>query len=152
MSRAALSTVGVNFCPKLVLFRLEGYQNQPLVPISTAIQRLNGIVRSLSHDLTVVRERVSKVPIDNLSTEESAAIYLYTMGKMSSHRPLYQCLNDALRAKNHTVVSPYFSFLKLFIIALSKLDSVEQTIFRGIKTDLSEKYSVGKTFIWSGFR
>jgi hypothetical protein len=133
---------------------LEGYQNQPLVPIDTAIQKLNGngVARSISRDLSVVKERISKLSTNNLSIDESTAIYWYTKGKMSTNRPLYECLNNALRGKRLTEIKPYFPFLKLFVTSLSKLDSVEQMIYRGIKTDLSEKYSVGKTFVWSGFR
>jgi len=131
---------------------LEGYQNQPLVPVGTAIQRLNGIIRSISHDLSVVKERISKVSTHNLNAEESTAIYLYTMGKMSNRQPLYEYLNGALRAKKQTEITPYLPFLKLFITALSKLDPTGQIIYRGIKADLSEKYPVGKTFVWSSFR
>jgi hypothetical protein len=131
---------------------LEGYQNQILVPVDTAIKRLHGIIRSLSHDLSMARERTSAVPTDNLTKEESTAIYLYTMGKMSSNQSLCEGLNYALRIKNRRELSPYLCFLKLFITALSKLDSVGQTIYRGAKIDLSGKYSVGKTFVWSGFR
>jgi hypothetical protein len=131
---------------------LEGYQNQPLVPVGMAIQKLSGLIRSISHDLSIVKERISKVPTNNLNTEESTAIYLYTMGKSSNRQPLYEYLNDALRAKKQTEITPYLPFLKLFIAALSKLDPMGQIIYRGIKTDLSEKYPVGKTFVWSSFR
>ncbi len=137
---------------KFILSRLEGYQNQPLVSINTAIQKLSGLVRSISHDLSVVKERIAKVPTNNMSTDESAAIYLYTMGGMSTNRSLYEGLNNALRAKTQTLVGSYVPYLKLLITALSKLDSMPQVVYRGIKTDLSEKYPVGKTFVWSKFR
>lgn len=137
---------------KFILFRLEGYQNQPLVSINTATQKLSGLCRSISEDLSVVKERIAKVPTDNLSTEESAAIYLYTMGGISTNRSLYEGLNNALRAKTQALVGPYVPYLKLLIAALSKLDSIPQVVYRGINADLSEKYPIGKTFVWSKFR
>jgi hypothetical protein len=146
------SLIAVTLCQKLIYFSLEGYQNQTLVSLDTAIQRLNGIIPSILHALSIARKRTTTVPTDNLNTDESAAIYLYTTGNLPNNRPLHKYLNAALRAKDQTVIDPYLPFVKLFITALSKLESVGQIIYRGAITDLSEKYSVGKTFVWSGFR
>ena len=66
--------------------------------------------------------------------------------------PLYECINNVLRATDRTALSTYYPFLKLFMTALSKLDGITQIIYRGIKLDLSERYPIGKTFVWSGFR
>ena len=107
---------------------MEGYLNQIPVPLDTAVKRLHGIMRSVSHNLTIARERISKIPEDGLTAEESTVIYLYTMGKMSNSQSLHECLNDALRFKNQTELGPYFPYLKLFITALSKLKSVRQTV------------------------
>jgi len=38
------------------------------------------------------------------------------------------------------------------LTALSKLKSVKKIIWRGVKADLSEKYPVGTTIVWWGFR
>ena len=121
--------------------------------LDAATQKVSGLVHSLSQDLSVVKERVPKTPEDNLSTDESAAIYLYTMGPKPANQSLYERLNNSLCAKNnYSFIRLYIPYLKLLITALSKLEPMGQVIYRGIKADLSEKYPVGKTFVWSKFR
>ena len=137
---------------KFILFRLESYQDQPVVSLHMATQKLAGFIQNISDDLLIAKGRGRKVPMDNMSEDESAAIYLYTMSGKSTNQSLYEGLNSALRAKTQALIGPYVPYLKLLTTALSKIDSISQVVYRGINADLSEKYPIGKTFVWSTFR
>ncbi len=137
---------------KFILFRLDSYQDQSITSVHMATQKLIGLIPNISADLSIAKGQGRKVPMDNMSEDESAAIYLYTMNGISTNQSLYEGLNSALRAKNQDFIGPYVPYLKLLTTALSKLDSIPQVVYRGINADLSEKYPIGKTFVWSTFR
>jgi hypothetical protein len=44
----------------------------------------------------------------------------------------------------------WFAYLKLFITALTQLPSINGTVYRGVKADLSKEYVVGNSYIWWG--
>ncbi|CAF5143328.1 unnamed protein product, partial [Rotaria sp. Silwood1] len=60
-------------------------------------------------------------------------------------------LNETLRSKDRQNLKPWFSYLKLFLTALSRLPSERQFVYRGVKLDLSEKYPIGENVVWWGF-
>jgi len=111
------------------------------------------LIGSFEGQVNIAKEMASKNENDQLTIDESAAIYFYTMSSTStSSQPFYIYLNDALRSTDWKIQKSYFPYLKLFISALSKLEPVALSVARGAKMDLSEKYSIGKTFVWSTFR
>lgn len=120
--------------------------------IYSALQKLNIANQSVSRELLHIKERSHKSTLENMNLDEYAAIYLYTTAKMPNNRPLYTCLNEALRENDKNIIKIYFYFLKLLITALLKLVPVKQVVLRCIQADLSKRYPVGKTFVWSGFR
>ncbi|CAF1294539.1 unnamed protein product [Didymodactylos carnosus] len=89
-------------------------------------------------------------PQDGLSQNESASIHLYTM-QFTLGESLYVVLNRTLRAENRDDLKPWFKFLKLFMTALFKMNSIRATVWRGIRdVDLSGKYKKGVKFAWWG--
>ena len=90
-------------------------------------------------------------PEDGLSSDESASIMLYTMEWEPYDKSFYVAINAALRAVKRAELKPWFLYLRLLINALQKLPSNHQTIYRGIKTDLTNQYSRGDTIVWWGF-
>jgi hypothetical protein len=56
-----------------------------------------------------------------------------------------------LRDENRTNLKPWFSYLKLFLTALSRLPSNNGPIYRGIPRDLRKDYQKGQTIIWWSF-
>jgi hypothetical protein len=110
------------------------------------------MISNVVRNAWIAKERTDEKTLDGLTQEESASIQLYTMEWQSSNNSLYFHLNAALRAQDRGLLVPYFGYLKLILSALWKLQSVRKTVWRGVKTDLSSKYPVGKTFVWWGFR
>ncbi|CAF1257949.1 unnamed protein product [Adineta steineri] len=79
------------------------------------------------------KEKCDK-PKDGLTTNESASIMLYSLEWEPRENSFYIILNNTLRAEDK-----------------EKLPSVNQTIYRGVKMDLSAQYPQGQIFTWWGF-
>ena len=80
-------------------------------------------------------------PKDRLTSDESAAILLYTIEWEPCEKSFYILLNLALRAEKRDTLRPWFSYLRLMINALQKLPAVpETTVYRG-----------GETITWWAF-
>lgn len=132
-----------------------GYADEPLVSLKEACVPLHSIVSRLEPHIWVALGN-SKTPSDNLTQDESAAIYLYTMEwKALKGEPigsLYKHLNDKLRAINRSELQPWFPYLKLLLTALAKLPiSHRQIIWRGVRKDDSNDYVPGTEVTWRSF-
>ena len=78
-----------------------------------------------------------------LTPDESAAIYLYTM-QTSFHSKL----NDALRTEDPEKIQPWFAYLKLLIAALHKLPSLAITVYRGVASDIQFNFQNDTVQTW----
>ncbi|CAF3976337.1 unnamed protein product, partial [Rotaria sordida] len=90
----------------------------------------------------VAKER-AKNPADDLSVDESASIALYTMEWEPHTNSLYYILNSALRGEDRANLKPWFLYLKLFITALSRLPSLNLSIYRGVKGIVASEFVCG---------
>lgn len=63
----------------------------------------------------------STAPENGLTSDESAAIYLYTLEWNIHEDSLYVLLNRTLCLSDRTKLHPWFKYLKLFLRALFKL-------------------------------
>jgi hypothetical protein len=119
-----------------------GYEDLPLLTLEEAVEK---IIPPISHLMDYVATAKKKYnPHSSLLTrDESAAIYLYSMGT-----PFFSCLNEILRAENRHALKPWFAFLKLFITALEKLPSTKATIWRGVNFDDTLTFVDDETHIW----
>jgi len=79
----------------------------------------------------------------SLTIDESAALHIYTQ-----ESELYPVLNARLRLANRIHLRPLMFYLKLLTTALGKLDTIDATVFRGVKLDLTNIYLQGKNYIW----
>ena len=140
----------VGVLPKRMLAPIEGYENEPLVSLEEAIKPLVDIVPKIERNVFIVKENCAE-PKDGLSTDESAAIMLYTYESMPQEHSLYVILNVALRAEQRQKLIPWFRYLRLVLTALARLPSERCHVSRGVKEDLREQYPVGQRFIWWGF-
>ncbi|CAF4126436.1 unnamed protein product [Rotaria sordida] len=132
-----------------LLTPINGYQNAPLLPLEEAISAVSHFFIDLEENVYIAKYNCQN-PEDELTQDESAAIHLYTM-QFPSGDSLYAVLNQTLRAERRTSLIPWFPFLKLFITALFKLESVKGVVWRGVKgIDLSSKYKTGMKFAWWG--
>ncbi|CAF3982487.1 unnamed protein product [Rotaria sp. Silwood1] len=135
--------------PEASLQPLEDYQKSELVSPEEAIEPIKSLFRNLPRDAWIAKN-ASKNPADGLSSDESAAIHLYTMEVKA--RSLYSILNEMLRDRDRRKLKPWFSYLKLFITALFNIQSCSaKVIYRGVKADLHLKYRRGERYIWWAF-
>ena len=134
--------------PNQVLLPIRGYAKEPLLPLDEAVQPINDLIGDL--DIMVdTAKRNSKKPADGLTSNESAAIHLYTMQWEEPDVSLYTMLNNILRSERREPLRPWFRYLKLVLTALYKLPSLKSTVWRGVRGNLSDQYD--DDHIWWGF-
>ncbi|CAF1108312.1 unnamed protein product [Rotaria sp. Silwood1] len=135
--------------PEVALQPLEDYQELELVSLEEAIEPIKSLFRNLPRDVWIAKN-ASKEPANGLSSDESAAIHLYTMEIKT--RSLYSILNEMLRDRDRQKLKPWFPYLKLFMTALFKIQSCSaKVIYRGVKADLHLKFHDGERYIWWAF-
>ncbi|CAF4339582.1 unnamed protein product, partial [Rotaria sordida] len=102
-------------------------------------------------DYAYMAKEKCKKPEDGLTQDESASIMLYSMGWEPLEQCLYFALNAALRSADRQNLDPWYLYLKLIQTALSRLQSQHRFVYRGVKTDLSDRYRKGEKIVWWGF-
>jgi len=139
--------------PRKVLLPIEGYEKMDVVALEEAVKPIASILSNIYQKVYVAKLNYVERQ-DGLTADMSAAIMIYTMGSSSDDKPLYHVLNSILRSvepNRRDQLKSWFLYLKLFITALSHLPSYRGTIYRGVKNNLSDFYTINKTFIWWGF-
>jgi hypothetical protein len=109
--------------PDKDLAPIKNYEKVPLVPLEEAVKPIEHLLDNVVGDIWIAK-RSCKKPLNNLTIDESAAIYLYSM------ESLYRQLNAALRNKDRQRLIPWFSYLKLYLTALWKLPNERSVIWR----------------------
>lgn len=135
-----------------MLLPIEGYEKVRLMTIDEAIQPLIPLFpeASLEEKVWVAKQRCRN-PDDGLTQDESVSIMLYTIEWTPSEQSLYAILNKSLREENRNILKPWFPYLRLFISALLKLPPVYRIVYRGMKGDMTKKYSSDENSVWWGF-
>ena len=130
---------------------VEGYEKMPLLSLEEAIKPLRLIVRWLEGQLKTLMGYAEVK--DGLTVDESASIFLYTYEYRGSEKEtFYALLNDLLREGNRQKLIPWFSYLRLFINALSKLPTEKKSmVYRGVKNKDVFLPGKGETMIWPAF-
>lgn len=85
----------------------------------------------------------------NLTLDESAAIYLYTMEWNDTS--LYDVIEKDLCSTDRSTSQSWFLYLKLFNTAVKKLPDCRMNVWRGINEDLCKKLKKDDQFIWRCF-
>ena len=133
--------------PDKTLTPIEGYEKKPLVSLKEAVASIDTPIHNIN-GMVWTAERNCDKPSDNLSSDESASIHLYTMEWPEDHDSFYTLLNRKLRSEKRNELRPWYLYLKLFFTALYKLPSLKTIVWRGIRGDISHLYR--KDFIWWG--
>ncbi|CAF0988062.1 unnamed protein product [Adineta ricciae] len=137
--------------PLEFLAPISGYAEMPLVSLEQALEPLVSILPEVQSHVYVAKQRCKK-PADNLTQDESASIMLYTMSWEPLEECLYNVLNQTLRSANRQQkLKPWYSYLRLFLNALLRLPPLNETIYRGVKLNMSDRYIKGETVVWWGF-
>jgi len=129
---------------------IKDFDAVPIVSLDEATDPLVSLVPDIKEMVSKAKAKCDD-PKDHLTTDESASIMLYSLEWEPRENSLYILLNNALRAEDHEKLKTWHPYLKLFISSLEKLPTITQTIYRGVKMDLSAQYPQGKTFVWWGF-
>ncbi|CAF4117251.1 unnamed protein product, partial [Adineta steineri] len=129
--------------PQRRLSPIQGYEKKDLVSLEEAVKPLENLIQNIEGFVWTATGNCEN-PLEGLTPNERAAIYLYTMECM------YHQLNKALRNENRQQLVPYFSYLKLLLTGLWKLPSKQCLVYRGVKANISQQYPVGKKFAWWG--
>lgn len=130
---------------------IEGYRNLPIVSLETAVESIEQFCPDIQRRVYVAKGNSDELT-DGLTTDEAAAIYLYTMEWQPTEQCLYVVLNSVLRSKDRdNLISPWLWYLKLLLTGLFKLKPYTGMVWRGVKIDISQKYFVGNTYTWWGF-
>ena len=61
-----------------LLISIEGYEDEPLLPLNETIKSISQLFNDIQNSISVALHHCQK-PADDLTAEESASIYLYTM-------------------------------------------------------------------------
>jgi hypothetical protein len=136
--------------PHKTLSPIEGYEKVPLVSLKDAVAAIKPPIHDFER-MVWIAERDSKQSSDGLTSDESAAIRLYTMQSFNKeHESFYTVFNRKLRDEKRNELKSWYLYMKLFFTALHKLTSLKTTVWRGICDDVSEDYQNNGTKIWWG--
>lgn len=134
---------------------IVGYACQPLVTLEEACKPLEFILPKIHHYMSIAKNK-SQNPTNYLTINEAAAIRLYTT-QWDEHNnnqnvSLYSQLNQTLRDPDRHKLKPWFLYLKLLMIALTKLPVTStKTVWRGMRHHDITKYKEGDEKIWWAF-
>jgi hypothetical protein len=125
------------------------YRTHPLLPLQQALDPILSKIDGLDEYIKVAKDACHYPSEHDLTREESASIYLYTMdwGEQS----LYRVLNAALRVKDRSVLVPWHGYLKLLDTALKKLPSLHMNLWRGINLDIRKNFKEDEKLTWWSF-
>ncbi|CAF1471221.1 unnamed protein product [Adineta steineri] len=120
---------------------ISGYKDRDVKSLEEAVESIVPFVGNAMEYAAEAKQKCTKNT--QLTINESAAIYLYTMDT-----PFYEKLNEALRYENPPALKPWFDFLKLFFTALAKLPSRSSTVWRGIANIIGSNFGKDHIFTW----
>jgi len=120
---------------------MTGYHDEPRASLEEALQPVNGRMDHLSQHIKEAKAKCHHPSEHNLTRDESAAIYIYTM--KWDNRCVHNQLQGALNSGDRSQLKPWFMYLKLLKSALDKLPTASTGIWQGTSFDhrLNEKFS-----------
>jgi hypothetical protein len=139
--------IGISTSNPLTL--INGYLDEPLLPLEDALKPFDGKINQLSDYIKEAKTKCHYPSEHNLTHDESAAIYIYTM--KWDHECLYDHLQAAWKSEDRAKLKPWFKYLKLFKTALDKLPNVKTEIWQGTSYDekLKEQLSSQSLSLYS---
>ncbi|WP_344897214.1 ADP-ribosyltransferase domain-containing protein [Nonomuraea antimicrobica] len=131
----------------LELPAITGVFDTPLMDFREAVSPVAGLLSGLDWHLEQ-SYRFGEKQVggsDGLSTDEIAALYLYTC-----ESAFYRQINATLRNPDRTRIVPYLPYLRLLFSAVSRLPARTAPLWRGVSLDLRTQYPLGRTVTWWG--
>ncbi len=107
--------------PKQMLKPIAGYEREPLLSIEEACKPLEDVLDDeLKQNISIAKMNSTELEY-GLTSDEFAAIHLYTMEWDVRENSLYMVLNKTLRLADRGKLRPWFKYLKLFLTGFFKL-------------------------------
>ena len=134
-----------------MLAPIEGYGSHPCVTLEEAVKPLIDIVPNIERNVYLVKQDCQQ-PKDGLTSDESAAIRLYTFESCPREHSLFFILNEVLRSHQRKKFKNWFLYLRLLLSALCRLPATPAClVYRGVRSKIQDDYPSGKTIIWWAF-
>ncbi|CAF1213113.1 unnamed protein product [Adineta steineri] len=127
LESSRFSKIGISTTNPLLL--IKGYKNKPLLPLEEALKPFNGKIPQLDEQIKEAKSKCHYPSEHNLTHDESAAIYLYSMG--GNENSIYNRLQKSWASNSRTQMKPWFKYLKLLKTGLNKLSNVEVEAWQG---------------------
>jgi hypothetical protein len=124
-----------------------GYLKWKLLPLEQAVTDLRDFLPEIMRFVEYAKTHCRFTNGDNLTMDEAAAVYLYTM-EMSEDECVYRMLNHALRVEDRSRVRPWFGYLKLLHSAMSKLPNFKGSVWRGVNKDVRQSFKKDQKITW----
>lgn len=124
-----------------------GYITSKLLSLEEAIEPICNLLPELKRFARLAKRHCTYPNEHDLTKDEAAAIYLYTMD-MSDETRFTRRLNETLRAENRSDVRPWFPYLKLLDSAVSKLPTFKGIVWGGTNTDVSQAFKSNEKITW----
>ena len=107
--------------PGQMLKPISQYANEQLVSLEEACEPLKEIIDEELEQNILIAKMNSETAKGGLTSDESAAIHLYTMEWEVTETSLYAVLNRTLHEADRRKLIPWHKYLKLLLTAFFKL-------------------------------
>ncbi|CAF0973190.1 unnamed protein product [Adineta ricciae] len=125
------------------------YLNEPLTTLEGSLKNMHSRLDDLDKHIINAKAQFNSSIAHNLTRDEAAAIYLYTLEWPSNGISLYTIFNQDLRTKDNSKIKHWLPFLKLLMTAMNKMPSKQLRVYRGLRGDVSKEYTEGLEFVWA---
>jgi len=107
--------------PKKMLLPISGYEKETVTSLEDACEPIKDLFDEKLKQYVTIAKMNSTEPENELSPDESACIYMYTLEWDVHDESSYMVLNRTLRAADRNKLRPWFKYLNLFLTAFFKL-------------------------------
>lgn len=130
---------------------LQTFTKATTISLESAMQPIISLIPNIYSLVQQSRDAAKQKTSNILNQDQIAAIFLYTAQAETNEGSVFYQLNRALRADNKENLKPWYPYLTLLLGALALLPSKKGMVFRGMKMNAANMYSVGQVFIWWSF-
>lgn len=110
---------------------IKQIEQEPLVPLQEALRPFQKKIKDLPKKITTAQKLCTKPSKHGLTPDESAAIYIYSMG--TDENSLYDHLKKAWQSKGPEQIRPWFSYLRLLFSAVKKCPDAPGEVWQGME-------------------
>ena len=134
------------------VYGVQDAEDMPLEEACTVAKAACGQLATWNLELALaaaaraVKRLEKKGELAPLLRDEARAVHVYTQDSL-----FYKELNKRLRLRDRESLKPFFPYLKQFLNGLHRLAPEDDTVYRGVRLDLSAKYGKGNDLVWWAF-